>query len=299
MENKCIVYYSHWNPDKLDRLRFDIITDVNFAFAIPTKEGRLLPLEHKQTAEEVIRLAHKAGRKVCISVGGWSHENVRLNTAWKEGTSTPQKMQTLIEDMLLLMEEMDFDGIDIDWEYPEPEDGSMEQYEELIRLLSEKLKPMGKLLTSAVVGGTNSDGSVVKAASAIREESFQYLDWMNLMTYDCDGEKHSTYEFAKNCVRYWKDERGFAPEKLMLGLPFYGRPSPGAYRFLYEADKDAYEKDMVVKDGREVWYNGRDTIQEKVKLAKEAGFGGVMVWDITEDVDVIEKSLLTAIGEVL
>ena len=29
--------------------------------------------------------------------------------------------------------------------------------------------------------------------------------------------------FAENCVKYWVETRGFAPEKLHLGLPFYGR----------------------------------------------------------------------------
>ena len=71
------------------------------------------------------------------------------------------------------------------------------------------------------------------------------------------------------------------------------------FRPLTEADGEALEKDMVVMDGREVWYNGRDTLRRKVALAKEKGLGGVMVWEISEDCGDREKSLLTVLGRAI
>ena len=116
------------------------------------------------------------------------------------------------------------------------------------------------------------------------------------VAYDSAGSEHSSYAFAENCVRYWVDTRGFDPAKLDLGLPFYGRPFPGDYRDLLAADGGALEKDMVVIDGREVRYNGRDTLERKVAMAKRYGLGGVMVWEISEDCEDREKSLLTVLG---
>lgn len=65
------------------------------------------------------------------------------------------------------------------------------------------------------------------------------------------------------------------------------------------ADDEALEKDMVVMDGRAIWYNGRDTLRQKVALAKRRGLGGVMVWEISEDCEDREKSLLTVIGRAI
>lgn len=297
---KCIVYLFHASGEAaLDKLRFDIVTHVNYAFAIPTPEGHVRPLENPDLARKAIAKAHASGAKACISLGGWSYEDVPLEATFREATNTHEKTQTLASEIIAMMDEFGFDGIDVDWEYPRPTDGSKEQYEELIGLLSQNLKPRGKLLTAAVFAGVDSKNQELDASVAQDHPSFDKLDFMNLMTYDCDGPKHSTYEFAENCLRYWVEKRGFEPEKLALGLPFYGRPAPGAFRRLLAHDPDALEKDMIVIDGKEIWYNGRDTLQKKVALAKRYGCGGVMVWEIGEDCADNEKSLLTALGQVL
>lgn len=295
---KCIVYIFCQSEGGLPKLRFDIVTHVNYAFAIPTRDGHVLPLENPELARAVIAKAHAGGAKVCVSLGGWSYEDIPLESTFREGTDTPEKIASLAEEITSMAVEFGFDGVDVDWEYPRTNDGSKERYEALIGLLYEKLKPREMLLTAAVLGGVDAGGEpICSAVEAQDRPSFDKLDWLNIMAYDCDGVEHSSYAFAENCVNYWVDARGFEPAKLNLGLPFYGRPFPGAYRELLAADGDALEKDMVVVDGREVWYNGRDTLQKKVALAKKHGLGGVMVWEISEDCADHEKSLLTVLGQ--
>lgn len=297
---KCIVYIFNQNESGLDKLDFDIITHVNFAFAIPTKEGHVLPLENPELARAVIAKAHAHGAKVSLSLGGWSYEDIPLEATFREGTNTPEKIVTMADEIIAMADFFDFDGVDVDWEYPRAGDGSKEQYEAFISLLHEKLHPRGKLLTAAVFAGVDSHNAPIPSVCEAQDRpSFDKLDWMNLMTYDCDGPKHSTYELAENCIDYWVDQRGFEPEKLTLGLPFYGRPHPGAYRLLLAADPDAFEKDMVTIDGKEIWYNGRDTLRNKVVLAKNRGLSGVMVWEISEDCDDPEKSLLNVLGRAI
>ena len=298
-EFKCIGYFSHWNGGFEEKLRFDILTHVNFAFAIPTAQGHLIPQEHPDVARKAVAMAHAAGAKACISVGGWSYLNVPLEPAFREATNTPEKLESLAREIVLRMDEFDFDGVDIDWEYPRPGDGSKEQYEALISRLHELLHPRGKLLTAAVFAGVDSQGQPLEVSAAQDRPSFDKLDWLNLMTYDCDGPVHASYPFVVNCVDYWARTRGFAPEKLVLGLPFYGRPAPAPFYRLLEADAEALEKDTAVLDGREVHYNGRDTLQKKVALAKAEGLGGVMIWDIAEDTPDRSRSLLTAVGQAL
>lgn len=295
---KCIVYIFCESDSGLPKLRFDIITHVNYAFAIPTKDGHVLPLENPALARAVIKKAHENGAKVCISLGGWSYEDIPLEATFREGTNTPEKISTLAGEIVSLAEDFGFDGVDVDWEYPRTDDGSKEQYEAFISLLHDQLKPKGMLLTAAVLAGVDSQNEPIRSAAEAQDRpSFDKLDWLNLMTYDCDGPQHSTYAFAVNSIKYWVEDRGFEPAKLNLGLPFYGRPFPGDYRLLLEADSEALEKDMVILDGKEIWYNGRDTLRQKVALAKEYGLGGVMVWEISHDCDDPNKSLLTVLGE--
>ena len=295
---KCIVYIFCMSNDGLPKLRFDIITHVNYAFAIPTKDGHILPLENPDLARAVIKKAHENGAKVCLSLGGWSYEDIPLEATFREGTNTPEKITSMAEEIVAMAESFGFDGIDVDWEYPQAQDGSKEQYEALIGLLHSMLKPKGLLLTAAVLAGVDSKNEPIRSACDAQDRpSFDKLDWINLMTYDCDGPKHATYEFARNSLKYWVEDRGFEPEKLNLGLPFYGRPFPGNYCDLLRADPDALEKDMVLIDGKEVWYNGRNTLRRKVALAKEYSLGGIMVWEISLDADDPAKSLLTVLGD--
>lgn len=297
---KCIVYIFCQSEGGLPKLRFDIVTHVNYAFAIPTKDGHVRPLENPELAREVIEKAHAAGAKVCVSLGGWSYEDIPLEATFREGTDTPEKIASMVEEITAMAAAFGFDGVDVDWEYPRTSDGSKEQYEALICLLREELKPRGMLLTAAVLGGVDAGGNPIRSAAEAQDRpSFDKLDWLNIMAYDSGGSKHSPYTFAENCVKYWVEKRGFEAAKLNLGLPFYGRPFPGDYRDLLAADDEALEKDMVVMDGREIWYNGRDTLRQKVALAKRRGLGGVMVWEISEDCEDREKSLLTVIGRAI
>jgi len=297
---KCIVYLFCHLDEGLPKLRFDIVTHVNYAFAIPTRDGHVLPLENPALARAVIARAHEHGRKAIISLGGWSWEDIPLEDTFREATDTPEKIGTLAGEICAMAEQFGFDGVDVDWEYPRTGDGTKEQYETFISRLHDILKPKGKLLTAAVVGGVDGNNRpVCSAAEAQDFPSFDKLDWINVMAYDCDAPKHSTYEYAEACMKYWVQDRSFTPAKLTLGLPFYGRPFPGAYCDLLCADPDALEKDMVIMNGKEVWYNGQDTLRQKVALAKQYGLGGVMVWEISEDSENQSKSLLTVLGEAI
>lgn len=300
MHFKCIAYIFCLSEGGLSKLRFDIVTHVNYAFAIPTGDGHVLPLERPEHARSVVEKAHAHGAKVCISLGGWSYQDIPLEATFREATNTPAKRTRLADEIIALAEEYGFDGVDVDWEYPRVDDGSKEQYEAFISLLHSRLKPRGMLLTAAILAGVDSQNRPVTSATDAQDfPSFEKLDWVNLMTYDCDGPKHSTYEFAKNSIEFWVKKRGFTPGKLTLGVPFYGKPIPTEYSVLLEADPEAADKDMVVLNGKEIWYNGRDTLKKKVALAREYGLSGVMLWEISHDSPDPDKSLLVALGQAI
>ena len=296
---KVVGYYPSWQPDKIDRVQFDVLTHINYAFAIPTAEGGVRPLENGQTAKKLIELAHQYNVKVLIAVGGWSYNDIPLEATFMDATSSDEKIKKFADAIIALMNEYGFDGVDMDWEHPRVDGDSSVRYTKLMTLLSTELKKQGKLLTAAVLSGVTADGNVYYDAAAHKDEVIQCVDWFNVMAYDGgDGERHSSYDFAVNCGNYWKNTRKMPAEKVVLGVPFYARPSWAAYDDILKADSSADSKDVAAYQGMEAHYNGVPTIQKKTQWALENA-GGVMIWEVTQDTAERNKSLLSAIGKTI
>lgn len=108
---------------------------------------------------------------------------------------------------------------------------SAKQYETLMLSLADRLHAGGKLLTAAVLSGATADGNIYYDAAAHTNAVLNAVDFINVMAYDGgDGERHSSYDFAVACGTYWKDTRGLPAHKIVLGVPFYARPSWADYR---------------------------------------------------------------------
>lgn len=295
---KVVGYYPAWKPDKLSAIDFSVITHVCYAFAIPTADGGLLDLQNPDTARTILQSAHANGAKVLLSVGGWSHNDIPLENVFVEATANEAKIQRFAESILSMCEAYGFDGVDMDWEHPRVDGTSAKQYESLMLLLSERLHAQGKLLTAAVLSGATADGNIYYDAAAHTNVVLNAVDFINVMAYDGgDGERHSSYSFAVNCGTYWKDTRGLPAHKVVMGMPFYARPSWESYGVILESVPKASDTDCVSYNGMEVYYNGLNTITAKTRYAKE-NLGGVMVWELTQDTSEPDKSLLQAIGRV-
>lgn len=292
---KIVGYY--FGPGKLDRIQYDALTHINFAFAIPTKEGTLRPLENSKEAKEIIIQAHKHNITVNIAVGGWSYNDKTLESTFVEATNTDDKIQRFVDSIIGMVNEYGFDGVDMDWEYPRAGEPSQDQYEKMMLLLSRELKKQGKLLTVAVISGVNPKGVPQSESNAHTDEVLQCVDWINVMAYDGeDGEGHSPYEFAINCGLHWRDNHKLPPKKIVLGVPFYARPSWASYEEILKKNPDGHNSDEIIINGLKAYYNGIPTIRKKTAWAKE-NLGGIMIWELSHDTLDKSKSLLSAIGD--
>lgn len=296
---KVVGYYPSWKPEGTEKLNYSVLTHVNYAFAIPTADGTLRPLEHEETAKSIIESAHKNGVKVLIAVGGWSYNDVPLEPVFVSATETEAKRAAFAAEIVSLCDRLGFDGVDMDWEHPRVDGASGKQYEAFMLLLAEKLHAKDKLLTSAVLSGATADGNIYYDAAAHSDKVLQAVDWINVMAYDGgDGERHSSYDFAVNCGSYWRDTRGLAADKVVLGVPFYARPSWAAYGDILSTVPDAWKSDNVQYNSMSVWYNGTSTIENKTQYALD-NLGGIMIWEVTQDTTDTSKSLLSAIGRTI
>jgi chitinase len=185
--------------------------------------------------------------KVLISLGGWT---------WSSGFSDaalPGNRAAFVQSCIDLFIRGNFaaglsypgifDGIDIDWEYPgacgntcnfRPED--TQNFTALLAEFRRQLNAVrpGLLLTIAAPAGQDKIAKIEVANIS------QYLDSINLMTYDFHGAWENTTNFnsalypatgdpalslkftTSEAVTAWL-ARGAPAGKLIVGVPFYGR----------------------------------------------------------------------------
>jgi GH18 family chitinase len=293
---RVVGYYPSWEPTKTDRILYDNLTHINYAFAIPTQDASLLPLENADVAEYIINEAHLRGVQVLLSVGGWSYEGIPLEATFMAATDTPEKIAQLGDSIVDMAVEYGFDGVDVDWELPRNNYTSRKQYEGLMLYLCARLRERNMLFTSAVIGGVTPEGTVIEDAAAYTDAVLDSVDWINVMAYDGgEGSNHSPYFFAVMSAEYWRDIRKVPADKIVLGVPFYGRPNGISYAEILEIDPNSYACDMIDINGTAVYYNGIPTIQAKTWWALD-NVWGIMIWELSEDYTDISRSLQEAIG---
>ena len=294
---RVVGYYPYWEPGEVEKIQYDVLTHINYSFAIPTKEGGLLPLEQPDLARRILREGHQNGVKVLLAVGGWSYQNVPLASTFASATATAEKRAKLVQAIVAMCEEFGFDGVDMDWEYPRISDGTYRQYEALMLELSAALRSRGKLLTAAVPAGVSVSGTAYADSMGQTDAVLAAVDWINVMAYEGgDGQDHSPYSFAVYAARYWTEQRGLPGEKMVLGLPFYTRDRYVPYGDLLAAVPDAWNRDSAVYQGQTLWYNGIATIAAKTQYALKQQLGGVMIWEVSQDTAQKAYSLLSTIG---
>ena len=119
------------------------------------------------------------------------------------------------------------------------------------------------------------------------------VDLVHAMSYDQNGKHHSSLEFGKKTGDQ-AVQANLPVQKVTMGLPFYGRYAAGPKNgdwVTYEDIVQKYHPLDPSKDGLRdpevqrapLMFNGVDTIQEKVRYAKQLGLGGVMIWEAGQD----------------
>ncbi|WP_233261922.1 glycosyl hydrolase family 18 protein [Vitiosangium sp. GDMCC 1.1324] len=277
---KVVGYFPTWQGD-VNAIQYDKLTHINYAFVLPTAQGGLTGLSSGDTRlRSLVQTAHGRGVKVLIAVGGWMDGN---DAPFEQMAANASTRTTFINNVVAFVDQAGLDGVDIDWEWPEP-GTSAQNFGALMRELGTALHARGKLLTAAVVA-LNTDG--------IPSSAFSDVDYLNIMAYDW-GYPHSTYDLAVQSLNYWIG-RGLPKDKAVLGVPFYGRSQSGAYTYaqLVAMDAQAPYKDQV----SDIYYNGIATIQAKTRLAVQQG-GGIMIWEISQDT-ANTTSLLLAISQAI
>jgi GH18 family chitinase len=304
---KVIGYLFNKKVD-LNEIPYQYLTDINYSFALPAADcsGNIIPVPKPERLAELSNTAHKRGVKVFISIGGWEIGDGGGNDTRFEVLANSAVTRTnFTEAAMKIVRKFNLDGVDIDWEYPDPIEPSSSNFVSLIKQLSDSLHKAGKKLSAAIVSNGDFHGYGIKKAV------FPYVDWMNIMSYDYKDDQdypHSPYWLAVRSFDYWVHKRGLPKNKAMLGLNF------GFYRHLLAMGADPYAdsytttvaslfgdrentKQVSADSTITIYYNGIKTVKEKTRLALKTG-SGIMMWAVAGDTTG-KYSLLKAINDVI
>ncbi|EGV66010.1 Chitinase 4 [Yamadazyma tenuis] len=169
--------------------------------------------------------------KIMFSIGGWGYDHT-----FEAITHDARKLDTFASQCAKLVIEHGFDGVDIDWEYPKTA-AQGQLYCRLLETLREKFCEISpSLLITAAVPGSEE---YIRHLDVKRMDNS--LDYWNVMCYDFTGYSwsqktgfHSNLFGANGDTDLCADvalksygSRGVAANKLMLGMPLYGRKFGG------------------------------------------------------------------------
>jgi chitinase len=271
INQKVVGYYIEWGVYGRDYQPADMplekMTHVNYAFADIGTDGRIKIGDPYAAIEKLypgdawdqpyagtynqlnnVLREEYPHIKTLISVGGWTWSGRFSDVALTESSRS-----LFAESCVEFIRTYNFDGVDLDWEYPvegglssnikRPEDGVNYTLllEEIRRQLDVATEEDGRpyLLTIASPAGWD------KIRHLEIDRLSEVLDFINVMTYDLRGAwdltttAHHANMFenpadpsdansiaAKYNVDWVVDEflaQGASPEKIVLGIPFYGR----------------------------------------------------------------------------
>ncbi|KAB7499949.1 putative chitinase 3, partial [Armadillidium nasatum] len=249
---KVVCYYTNWSqyrtkigkflPEHIDPY---ICTHIIYAFAW-LKKGRLSSFEENDESkdgkvgfyEQITNLKKKNPKlKVLIALGGWTFGTKRFRNM----AESRYARQTFIFSAIPFLRKHNFDGLDLDWEYPSGKDDKNNLNllcKELLEAFNAEAQETGKprlMLTAAVAVGPDK----IKGGYDVPTLA-KYLDFINIMAYDFHGKwentvGHNAPLYAPSSDSEWRKQlsvsyasdlwnrMGAPKEKMIIGMPTYGR----------------------------------------------------------------------------
>ena len=282
-------YVTGWN-ETMGLPDCSVLTHINYAFGNVNKTYDGVTIQRPERLRQLVELKKDHKIYIVLSIGGWTAGG------FSEMASTERRRKAFARDCKRIVKEYHLDGIDIDWEYPSSNEAGISaspaDIDNFTLLMRELRKTLGKdyLLSCATI----ADARYVDF-KAIEP----YVDLVNIMMYDVGNPPyhHAALYRSEMSGRVTAQEAlqahldaGMPVNKLVLGVPFYGRSVKGfgdtSFGALVKRTDvtrmwdDVAKVPYLVKDGEMVCtYEDAESLGWKCRFVKETGMRGVMYWE--------------------
>ncbi|HEY0956276.1 MAG TPA: glycoside hydrolase family 18 protein [Roseateles sp.] len=293
-----IAVYPSWQQQVLppDRVPWDRFTHLALVFALPTPEGGLDTRALDELIGPLVAEAHRRHRRVVVSIGGAQG----YGDAFQRIAASPERLRSFATAVRDYVARHRLDGVDIDWEYwtrqAVQQQGGNDPVESrmLVDLLAElrrQLPPGVQLSTSVFAGHWVGEQYL--------PELQRHVDHVALMSFDFTGRwdaspvgHHADWSTFKQSVQFLVD-RGFARDKILAGLPFYGKQFAGG------ANREV--KDIAWRDRQpgqaHTFFETPELAERKVQHVLDEGLAGVFLFALGMDLPPDSPdSLLAAVN---
>jgi len=243
-------------------------------------------------------------------------------------SSTEEGRQAFARDCLEFLQQWGIDGVDIGWEFPGLSwsghaSNPAADTQNHVLLLKELRRTLGSDYLITFPGYISDAKTIAEGTRYIDLKAVEpYVDFVNVMTYDMDQapHHHSALEDSRaywDCVKMLASYKaaGFPPEKMVLGIPFYGRisfsqsPTAITYRQIKNLDPAVYtignwdptaSVPYVTRKATGAFYCGYDnpaSIAIKGAWLLAHGMKGMMCWMYHGDDDngTLRKAMWNAV----
>ena len=256
--------------------------------------------------------------KLLLFIGGWGKNADGFSMMARD----PDKRALFCSECLRLCNEYNFDGVDLDWEYPtysadKGKDGyagtgadpsDTENFTILVKELRQVLGP-NRLISYAA----SSSGEYMDHAAAL-----QYVDYINVMTYSMgDPPYHNSPLYRSSLTRKRScaesieifRKKGVPYDRMNFGLAFYGHADGTVYPSSMPYHKIVSALTTGKVDGKSVegynlrwWddvgkncylgdangtmyasYEDEESLSYRIAFVKEKGMLGAFGWEYRED----------------
>ena len=291
-------YYSEYVEAPTRSGKIEGVNVVSPSFFYLQKDGNGVVLANVgEKGEAYIDWAHSNGYKV------WP---MLSNNSLRDTTSTILNdfylRHNLIEVILYACDIYDIDGINIDFENLNLDD--KDALTKLIIELKPRLNAIGKVLTIDV---TAPDGSDNWSLCYDRNKLGKLVDYIIYMGYDeytgssSSAGTNSGYDWLETNINKFLKQEEVAPEKIILGLPFYTRewkdtgisisteivnmrsidaviPS-GTERVWLDDERQYYAEYQKGNDTYKIWIEDDRSFREKLSLINKYKLAGAAYWN--------------------
>lgn len=263
---RVIGYLPEYRIADFDASQLDRLTDLILFSAEAKTDGQIdmsKLLSYKNWQEWTS--SGKVKTRFHLCVGGWGRSEHFAGVA-----SSNEKRARFVQEAVSICKTYRLSGLDLDWEHPK----NIEEQNSYALLIKDLKLAFAKDELSLSV--------TIAAWQHLSKEAYLHADRVHIMAYDHPG-KHSTLEGAKQDVKLVV-KQGSPIEKIVLGLPFYGRSTiNGNDSLTYREIVEKHRLEKTVDQVGDVYFNGPQTIQSKTMWALDNHLAGVMVWEVGQD----------------